>query len=148
MAPDCAGQFTGAMAENPATAGEVVFSDFAPGKGSAKPLVGGVILCDNQAAASLSIKTMNDTRSKLTADPAQIATMKEQPMHESAGCCACTGVNGYPGRFVDDQNSLVLEQNIQWQILGFEFDRNRRGNFDRDLISCLDQLARTNRLAV
>jgi hypothetical protein len=148
MSPNCASQFTGAMPENSATEREVVFSDLPPGKGTAEPLVGSVIFGDHQATASLPVKTMNDARSELTADPAQIATMKEQPMHQSARCNACAGVNSDTRWFVDYQNSFIFEQNIQWQIFGFEFDENCRWNFDRDLIPGLDQLARTNRLAV
>jgi hypothetical protein len=148
MAPDRAGQFPGTMAENPATEGEVVFSDFAPGKGTAEPVVGGVILGHNQATASLPVKTMHYPRSELTADPAQIATMKEQRMYESASCCTCAWVDGYPRWFVDDQKSFVLEQNIQCQILGLQFDRNRWGNFYCYLIPSLDQLTRTNDLPV
>jgi hypothetical protein len=138
MTPDCASQFTGAMPENSAAERKVVFSDLPPGKGTAEPLVGGVIFGDHQATASLPVETMNDAGSELTADSAQIATMKEQPMHKSTRCNACARVNSDTRWFVDYQNSFVFEQNIQWQIFGFEFDGNRRWNFDRDLIPGLD----------
>lgn len=78
-----------------------------------------VIFCGHDTTAGVTVEPMDDARAGDPADAAELATaVMEQRIDECAFGMSGRGVNHHPGRFVEDEQVIVLEENVQRDGLG------------------------------
>jgi hypothetical protein len=91
-----------------------------------QPVVGLVGLGCHQQAGRILVEAMHDAGPFHAADAGQaVAAMGNQGVDKGAGGVAGTGVHHQPGRFVDDDQAVVLEHDIEWYLLRFRPGRLR-----------------------
>ena len=78
--------------------------------------------------------TMDDARTRHTADAREVRTMVQERIHKRAGEMSRRGMNNHPRRLVDDDHVLVLKDDVERNILGFGDGRNGRRNLNDDLV--------------
>ena len=85
-----------------------------------------VILCCDETAACFLIKPVNDTRPFFSADTRQCRAVVQQRVDQSVFAVTRAGMNGQACRFVDDDQIVVFEQNLQWNRFrsGLDFFRS------------------------
>ncbi len=71
--------------------------------------VGQIIFSNHQAAGSILVQSMDNTGSKLTADPGKIPTMMEQAMDQGPLPMSPGRMNHQPGGLGQNQDILVFK---------------------------------------
>jgi hypothetical protein len=103
--------------------------------------VRGVIFGDDKATTRLFVETMNDARTLFPADSRQRDAVVEQRVNQGVLAMTSSRMNDKPGRFIDDDEIIVFEENLKrdrfWQ--GFDFLRRRLGELD--LVATSNNLA-------
>ena len=72
-----------------------------------------VILCCDKAAACFLIEPVNDAGAFFPADTRQCGAMVQQRVDQRVFVVTRARMNGHAGRFVDDDQIVVFEQNLQ-----------------------------------
>ena len=88
-----------------------------------------VILRCNETAACFLIKPVNNTRPFFSADTRQCRAMVQQRVDQSVFGVSRSGMHRHAGRFVDDDQVVVFEKNLEWNRLrsGLDFFERRLG---------------------
>jgi len=97
---------------------EIDFSHCAGGKLFRQIAVGRVVLGNDEGAAGFLVETMHDAGPFLSADPGKILAMREERVHKGSLLMAGAGMNDEPGRLVEHEEIVVLEQNVERYRLG------------------------------
>src|SRR5439155_5377227 len=95
-----------------------------------------VVFCCDKAAACFLIEPVNDTRPFFSADTRQCRTMVQQRVDQRVFAVTGAGMNGHPSRFVDHDEIVVFEQNLQWNRFRSGLDFLRRWISEFNLIAC------------
>jgi hypothetical protein len=86
------------------------------------------VLCDHDQAGGFLIQTMDKPRSLFTANAFHLGVVPEHGIDQCSTRVTGRGMNDHPGRFIDHQQVIILEQNIQRNI--FCNKVNGRGRWD------------------
>jgi hypothetical protein len=104
--------------------------DFAPGDGSiflfdgpffelpAQMVMNGVVLGDDKNATGITVESMDDSRSKLPRDIAQLVEMKLQGSRQGSEVIAPSWVDDHVRSLVDHDQRIVIIKDIQGDIFG------------------------------
>jgi len=85
---------------------------------SRQPHVGCVTPGNNEEAGRIFIQPMHDPGPQNTSDAGKVPTVKKQGVDKGPVKIARGGVNDHTGRFVHDDDRLVLINDVQGYILG------------------------------
>lgn len=97
-----------------------------------KTMVSTIRFGDNQNTGCILVDPMNDPRTLLTTDTGQrTPEMVQKCVYQSAGGRSRGGVHHHPGRLVDHDQVVILEQDGQGDVLGPGF--HVHGLLDNDL---------------
>ena len=98
--------------------------------------VRGVVLGHDQTTAGFLVETMHDARSRHATDAAEFpGAMVEQGVDQRVFLVSGGGILPPNPRFVQDQQVLVLEQNVQRNVLGQRLGGTGVGPMDLDLFA-------------
>ncbi len=84
---------------------------------------------------------MHQPWSFLAADAFHIRVVAEDSVHQRAGRMSRRRVDNHPRRFVDHDQVVVLENNIQRNILRYQTARHRRRDAHFDIIAVVEHLS-------
>ena len=115
-----------------------------------QPFVGDIGLGDDQQPGRVLVDAVDDARPRDAADPRQAAAaMVEQGVDQRPVAIAGGRMDDQPGRLVDDQQMLVLEDDGERDVLRLVVRRLRLGDRQLERLVALDLGRRVaNRLAV
>ena len=137
------------MRQSATNDGVIYLFRLAFGKLSAQFIVGGVILGHDHAAAGVEIEAVNDTGTGYSSNSAELTvTMVQQGMDECAGFMAVAGMHTKPSWFVQDEQILVFEDDVQGNVFRSGFRGARFGPDDVDFISGPGRIRAFDRLAI
>lgn len=129
-AADVSGNFRGGRNRHAPDDRPVDTVDVMRGELGDQPLVSRLGLGSHQHAAGVLVQSMNDARTAGVADPRQpVAAMGEKGVYQRPIRIARGGMDHEASRFIDNDQMVILEQNVQWHGLGHEvefFDRRHR----------------------
>ena len=104
-----------------------------------------VVLGDDHHAARVFVEAVDDAGTKLAADAAQIAHVKQQRVDERAVGVAGGGMNDQAGRFVDDHEVAVFEKNRERHLLRLGGGGGGSGDVDGGVLPLRDAYRRPRR---
>jgi len=81
-----------------------------------------VIFRHHQTATRFFVEAVNDSGSLFAADPGKAPTMMKQRVHDSMRLITGPGMNNQPGGFVNDEQIVVFEKNLERNIFGLRLD--------------------------
>ena len=99
-----------------------------------------VVLSYHEAAACFLIETVNDAGSFFSADPRQSGTVTKQSVDQSMFALTGARMNRHAGRFVDNNEIIVFEENIQRNRFWLDVDFFRRRLDEINLVTGSDNL--------
>jgi len=115
---------------------EIDFQGFAGCELQGKPLVGSVVLGDDDAAAGFLVESVNDAGALFAADAGEVFAMVEQGIDERSGGIPCCRVDDHSGGFVENDKVVVFVENFQRDFLrGGAGDRRGFGFVDSDVLA-------------
>jgi len=125
------------------------FHGGALGKLCNERLVGDVGFGDDEAARGVFVQAVDDAGALDTADAGELAfAMVKEGIDQGAVGISRSRVNDHAMRFVQDDEVIVLENDVQWDILGAGDIRHSLGDDDGDGVTLFHRVARLRRLAV
>ena len=129
---------------------QVVFFDQAFGERRAQTVPGNRVAGDDHDAGGIFVETVDDAGSRVVVRHFReaVVVVSEQGVDQSAGLRAGAGVDNEVGRFIDDQDILVLEENRQVKGLRVELHLFGRRPVDSNFITGSDIVAFACRCAV
>lgn len=127
---------------------EIDFSHRARGELFRKIAMGRVVLGYDERAAGFLVEPMHDPRPFLSADPGQIFAMGEERVDERVLLMAGAWVHYESGRFVKDEEIIVLEENVERYRLGLRVAPLNFGLAHFDDVIGPDSIPRPCRLPV
>ena len=140
MSPDVGEDRIFGFGRNAVGDGEVDFFHAAAlGKLGGKALVGRVGFRDDQTAGSIFIEAVNNTGTLHSADAGELAfAMMEQGVDQSAVGISGGGMDDHSVLFVEHDEVLVFENDVQGNVLRSCHIRNGFRDDDGNRIACLD----------
>jgi len=114
---------------------EVDFAQTTFRKGFGEAAVGDVVLGNDHAAAGVLIQTVDDAGAHFATDPAEVIAVMEERIDQRAVWVSGRRMHDETRGFVQDEDVLVLEKNLQWDVLSNDFHRGSLRNGDGDGIS-------------
>ena len=85
-----------------------------------------VVLGDDQEPGRVLVEPVHDARPPDAADPGKaFAAMRDQRVDQRAGLVPGAGMHDEPGRLVDDDEVVVLEDDVERDRLGLRLSRLR-----------------------
>lgn len=111
--------------------------------------VGFVGFGDDDAAAGVHVEAMDDARPRDAGDAAELAlAMMEEGVHKRPPVVAGRGVDNEARGFVDDNDVLVFEEDVERDVFGLGAGGNRFGPMDFDDIPSAGGMGRFDDSAV
>ena len=107
-----------------------------------------VIFRHHETAACFFVETVNNAGPFLSADPGQRGAMAEQRVDQSMFALTCAGVNGEAGWFVDNDEIIVFEENIERNRLRPHIDLLDRRLNQINFVTAPDNVPRPGGLLV
>ena len=101
-----------------------------------------VILSHHKTAACFFVETVNDAGPFFSTDSRQRGAMAEQRVDHSMFALTCAGVNGEAGWFVDNDEIIVFEENIEWNRLRSRLDLLHRRLNQFNFVTAPDNVPR------
>ena len=114
--------------EGPGDEREIDFLYLALGELPRELLVRPVIFRDDETTARLLVETMNNAGTLLSADPGEAGAMMEQGVDQGMRLVSGAGMHDQPRRFVEHEQVVVLEKNLERNFLGLCVDFMKRRN--------------------
>jgi hypothetical protein len=114
---------------------KIEFLDPTVGKLTSHGAMGTVVLCGNYESRRASVEAMDDAGTSHAADPAEIGTMVEQCIDQRPRGMRRRGVDDHVGRFIDHDEILVLEHNIDGNVFGLGLSGLGGWYFDFDFFT-------------
>jgi hypothetical protein len=100
--------------------------------------MGFIGLGNNEATARVLVQPMYDPRTLDASNATQVfAAMMKKPMYKRRILMARSGVHHKSGRFVDDNEMFILQEDFQMHLPGHELGRFRGRKTDCDIVACL-----------
>ena len=132
VSPDFFFDYACLFAQLPGDEREINLLDYALGKLSRQFSMRRIIFRDDKTAAGVFVETMHDAGPFFSTDAGQHGAMAEQCVDQSVLAMTGTGMNDEPGRFVDDDEIVVFEENVERNRFrpGVDLFRRRFGDFD------------------
>lgn len=97
----------------------------------------------DEATARAFVESMHDAGAFDAANPSELAaTMMKQSVDQRVLAVTSGGMYHEAGRFVDNDEVVVLEQNLQRDGLGLYVERSRGRDFDADAVANAHFVAR------
>ena len=120
---------------------EIDFLYLALGELSRELLVRRVIFRDDETTARLLVETMNNAGTLLSADPGEACAMMEQGVDQGVRLVSGAGMHDQPRRFVEHEQVVVFEENLERNFLGLRVDFTKRRNGQPNDIAGAHRLA-------
>lgn len=97
--------------------------------------VGSIVLRYHHEAGRASVEPMDDSRSQLTPDAAEILNVMQERIDECAPPVTCRRMDNHPRRLVHDDQMRVIVDDRNGKGFRRRFSGTRCGNFQRDDVS-------------
>lgn len=103
--------------------------------------MGSLFLCHDDQPGRVLVQSVYDPGALNTAPAGQSSDTVEQRVHQRATRVTARRMDDHPGRFVDDQQPLVLVNHIYGDVLGDRGRRSGRRGLDDDHVADLRHVA-------
>jgi len=107
-----------------------------------------IIFRHYKTAACFLVETVNDTRPFFSADPGQHRAVAEQRVDQSVLALTRARMNGEACRFIDNDDVVVFEKDIEWNRLRLQSDLFCRWLPESNFVTASDDLPRPGSLLV
>ena len=128
MPPDRGVDRTTGTSEGPNNEREIDFLYLTLGELSRELLVRRVIFRDNETTARLLVETMNNAGTLFSADPGEACAMMKQGVDQSMRLVPGARMHDQPRRFVEHEQVVVFEENLERNLLGLRVNFTKRRN--------------------
>lgn len=96
---------------------KIDLANLPPGKLGGQRVMGRISLRNHKTTACFPVQTVNDAGTLYAADIRQTSKVMEQSRDERTLFASRTRVNNHPGRFVDDSEKIIFEENFKRHLL-------------------------------
>ena len=110
--------------------------------------MGRVVLGHDQAAARFLVQTMHDPGPFFSADPGKVLAMGQEGVDQGMLLMSGAGMHDQTGRFVQDQQIVVLEQDFEGDRFRLRFDLLELGLGQFHGVAGTDRIAGPGNFAV
>src|SRR4029453_10490026 len=100
-----------------------------------------VIFRDDETTARLLVETMNNAGTLFSADPGEAGAMMKQGVDQSMRLVSRARMHDQPRRFVEHEQVVVFEEDLERNFLGLRVNFTKRRNSQPNDIAGADSLA-------
>ena len=141
MPPDRGVDRTAGTFEGPNNEREIDFRYLTLGELSRELLMRPVIFRDDETTARLLVETMNNAGTLFSADPGEAGAMMKQGVDQSMRLVSGARMHDQPRRFVEHEQVVVFEENLERNLLGLRVNFTKRRNGQPNDIAGAHRLA-------